>query len=250
MRLEKVKINSLKLDPQNARKHTQKNIDAIAGSLNTFGQRRPLVVWDGIVIAGNGTLEAAKSIGWEEIEITRVPVDWTHNQARAYALADNRTSELAEWDENILAEQLIELDGVGFDVAKWGFVSLQPPLDPEEQDNPYTTTVNIPQYKIVGDEPSLSELLDETKTENFISDIQASLISTEIKKFLMIAAQRHTVFNYQKIAEYYAHASPEVQALMERSALVIIDIDDAIKNGYVKYVSSIEDIKRMETGDE
>jgi ParB-like chromosome segregation protein Spo0J len=131
MKIETVTISSLTLDPENARKHSQKNIDAIAGSLTTFGQRRPLVVWENIVIAGNGTVEAAKSIGWEKIEITRVPTDWTHDQARAYALADNRTAELAEWDNDILANQLVELDSVGYEISDWGFETLNPPTDPE-----------------------------------------------------------------------------------------------------------------------
>ena len=54
----------------------------------------------------------------------------------------------------------------------------------------------------------------------------------EEKEFLIEAAKRHNRFNYRNIAEYYAQASPEMQQLMERSALVIIDIDDAIANGY------------------
>lgn len=127
MKVEEVQITTLTLDPENARKHTKKNLEAIAGSLSTFGQRRPLVVWDNIVIAGNGTLEAAKSLGWKTIEITRVPPDWTHDQARAYALADNRTAELAEWDSEILADQLIELDSVGYEISDWGFEPLAPP---------------------------------------------------------------------------------------------------------------------------
>ncbi len=131
MKVEEVPIDSLTIDPENARKHSRKNIEAIAGSLATFGQRRPLVVWDGIVIAGNGTLEAAKSIGWTQIEVTRVPPDWTHEQARAYALADNRTAELAEWDAEILSNQLIELDSVGYEISDWGFERLTPPTDPE-----------------------------------------------------------------------------------------------------------------------
>lgn len=131
MKIESVKISSLMLDPENARKHSKKNLKAIAGSLNSFGQRRPLVVWDGIVIAGNGTLEAAKSLGWDTIEITRVPPDWTHEQARAYALADNRTAELAEWDAEILANQLIELDAVGYEISDYGFEPLQPPTEPD-----------------------------------------------------------------------------------------------------------------------
>jgi hypothetical protein len=250
MKVEKVKISSLKMDPENARKHSERNVKAIAGSLDGFGQRRPLVVWDGIVIAGNGTLEAAKSLGWEEIEITRVPPDWTHDQARAYALADNRTAELAEWDSEILAEQLIELDSVGWDISEWGFDALNPPTDPGEAENPYTATVNIPQYEIVGEQPTLRELYDEGRTRELVAEIDASTAPDEVKEFLRKAANRHTVFNYQKIAEFYPHASAEVQRMMERSALVIIDLDDAIREGYVKFAATIEDIKGMETGNE
>lgn len=121
MKIEKVKIASLSTDPENARKHSSKNINAIAASLTNFGQQRPLVVWDNIIIAGNGTVEAAKSLGWTDISIIRVPADWTSDQARAYALADNRTAELAEWDPETLAGQLVDLDSMGFNVAELGF---------------------------------------------------------------------------------------------------------------------------------
>ena len=131
MQLFNVPIASLLADPENARKHSTKNIAAIKGSLSTFGQQRPLVVWDNVVIAGNGTLAAAKELGWTHIAISRVPFDWTYDQARAYALADNRTAELAEWDAERLADQLIELDAVGYEVSDWGFDALTPPLDPE-----------------------------------------------------------------------------------------------------------------------
>lgn len=133
MKIETVEITSLTLDPENARTHSQKNIDAIAGSLTTFGQRKPLVVWNHIVIAGNGTLEAALSLGWTEIVVTRAPHSWSYDEARAYALADNRTAELAEWDSTTLANQLIELDSFGWDVSDFGFAPLTPPIDPEPQ---------------------------------------------------------------------------------------------------------------------
>lgn len=131
MKVETVKVESLTPDPENARRHDQRNLDAIAGSLRAFGQRRPLVVFGSTVIAGNGTLEAAKTLGWTEISITRVPRDWTIEQARAYALADNRTAELAEWDTKVLADQLVDLDAVGWDVSEFGFEPLSPPTDPE-----------------------------------------------------------------------------------------------------------------------
>lgn len=131
MKVELVKVESLTPDPENARTHSQRNLDAIAGSLRQFGQRRPLVVYGSTVIAGNGTLEAAKSLGWTEISITRVPRDWSIEQARAYALADNRTAELATWDSVILADQLVNLDAVGWDVSEFGFEPLTPPTDPD-----------------------------------------------------------------------------------------------------------------------
>ena len=61
-----------------------------------------------------------------------------------------------------------------------------------------------------------------------------SNLSVEDKQFLLDAAKRHIVFNYQKIADYYAHSDKEVQHLMERSALVIIDLDKALQYGYMK----------------
>ena len=117
----KISIAELSLDPRNARKHSQRNLDAIAASLLKFGQRKPLVVHRGVVLAGNGTLEAARSIGWTEIEVSEVPDDWDDETAKAYALADNRTAELAEWDESELAKQLLELVEQDWDIAELGF---------------------------------------------------------------------------------------------------------------------------------
>ena len=69
------------------------------------------------------------------------------------------------------------------------------------------------------------------------------------KQFLLACATRHYVFNYSKIADYYASASKEMQELMEDSALVIIDFDDAIAKGYVKLNKRIEDILEKRVGD-
>ena len=58
--------------------------------------------------------------------------------------------------------------------------------------------------------------------------------------FLKEAAHRHSIFNYTKIADYYAHASKEMQTLMEKSALVIIDFDKAIEYGFVHLQEEIK----------
>ena len=117
----KISITDLSLDPKNARKHSARNLEAIAASLEKFGQRKPIVVHRGVVLAGNGTLEAAKSLGWTEIDVAEVPQNWDNDTAKAYALADNRTAELAEWDEGKLAKQLLELVDADWNIEELGF---------------------------------------------------------------------------------------------------------------------------------
>ena len=246
MELETVAIESLSLDPQNARKHSNRNLDAIKASLSKFGQRKPIVVHNNVVIAGNGTLEAARSIGWKEIAISRCPDDWDSDTAKAYALADNRSSELGEWGEDILAAQLAELDEKGWDTTELGFTSKEFEDIQKGEENPYTKTVNLPQYDIVGDKPAVSDLYDYEKVSQLIAEIQSANLPWEIEKFLIIAANRHTVFNYSKIAEYYAHMDPEIQELMEKSALVIIDLDDAMKYGYATFVETVTELRDQE----
>ncbi len=91
--------------PGNARKHGSRNLEAIRDSLRTFGQQRPIVTdADGVVVAGNGTLEAAKALGW--IHVAAVRTELTAEQARAYSIADNRTGDLSGWDDDALRELL------------------------------------------------------------------------------------------------------------------------------------------------
>ena len=246
MELETVAIESLILDSQNARKHSNRNLDAIKASLSKFGQRKPIVVHNNIVIAGNGTLEAAKSLGWTEIEVSVCPSDWDTDTAKAYALADNRSAELAEWGEDVLAAQLAELDEKGWDISELGFTSKEFEDMQRNEENPYTKTVNLPQYDIVGDKPVISDLYDDAKVQDLSQEIKTAGLPEDVETFLLLAANRHTVFNYSKIAEYYAYMDPEVQELMEKSALVIIDLDDAMKYGYATFVETITDLRDQE----
>jgi ParB family chromosome partitioning protein len=130
MKLETVGIETLSPDPANVRKHGQRNMDAIKASLRRFGQQKPIVVdAKGIVLAGNGTLAAARELGWREIQIVRTEL--TGSQATAFGIADNRSAELAEWDEklaDVLASLKAEdfpLEEIGFDLADLG--KLLPP---------------------------------------------------------------------------------------------------------------------------
>jgi hypothetical protein len=96
----------------------------------------------------------------------------------------------------------------------------------------YTKKVTVPVYVPQYQKPSVYELFDHMKSMQMIKRINESSVSTEDKKFLIYAAQRHIVFNFAKIADYYAHSSAEMQDLMEQSALVIVDFDKAIENGF------------------
>jgi site-specific DNA-methyltransferase (adenine-specific) len=122
MKLETWLIANLTADPQNARTHDKRNLDAIATSLTKFGQRKPIVITaEGIILAGNGTVQAAKQLKWKEVQVTITPKEWDYATARAYALADNRSAELAEWDTGVLSSQLLDLDAEGWDIRSLGF---------------------------------------------------------------------------------------------------------------------------------
>lgn len=106
-----VPIDTLHEDPANARKGHA--IDRIAASLKQYGQRKPIVInraQGGKVEAGNGTLAAARSLGWSHI--AAVFVDDDPATAAAFGIADNRTGELSEWDFDILADIMPTLDGL------------------------------------------------------------------------------------------------------------------------------------------
>jgi ParB-like chromosome segregation protein Spo0J len=120
MKLEKVALKSLVLDPKNVRDHSEASIKAIAESLEAFGQRKPVVITsDNTVVTGNGTVQAAGSLGWSDIEVVRVPSDWSDEKVAAFAIADNRTAEFSSWSTDALLEalgtfELEDLEVVGF----------------------------------------------------------------------------------------------------------------------------------------
>ena len=98
----------------------------------------------------------------------------------------------------------------------------------------YTSKVDTPIYEPKSRCPHILELVDSEKVKRMIMKINNSNVSDMEKKFLIEAAHRHSVFNYSKIADYYAYASKEMQELMEESALVIIDFDKSIELGFTK----------------
>ena len=111
---------------------------------------------------------------------------------------------------------------------------------PNKEEQKYSSKIQSPIYEPKNSKPHLVELCDKSKTHRLLKEIEKSHVSIEEKKFLIDAARRHNVFNYEKIADYYAHSSQEMQSLMEKSGLVIIDFEKAIQYGFVKVCEDIQ----------
>lgn len=95
-------------------------VDAVAASIREFGFRQPIVVdRDGVIIVGHTRLKAAKKLGMKEVPVL-VADDLTEEQVKAYRLADNKTADLSEWDEELLGSELFDLSD--FDMAQFGFM--------------------------------------------------------------------------------------------------------------------------------
>lgn len=113
-----MRITSIKPYENNPR-NNEAAVDAVANSIKEFGFRAPIIVdKDGVIIAGHTRYKAAQKIGRKTVPVI-VAEDMSPQQVKAYRLADNKTGEFAEWDENELAE---ELDGItDFNMGDFGF---------------------------------------------------------------------------------------------------------------------------------
>ena len=241
------KIGELKPYENNPR-HNDMAVDAVAASIQQFGFKNPVIIdKDGVIVAGHTRYKAAKKLGITDIPCISAD-DLSDEQIKAFRLADNKTAELAEWDEDLLGKEMQEI--INIDMSQFGFSIGEDELGEETQDDKYTLKVKIPQYEITGECPEISDMLDSSKADELIQEVEAADIPEEVRAFLIQAARRHNVFNYRNIAEYYAHAEPEVQKLFEKSALVIIDVNDAIANGYVQLATDITDIMEGEADEE
>lgn len=236
-------VNEIIPYENNPRKNDEA-VELVAASIREFGFKVPIVVdRNNVIVAGHTRLKAAAKLGLQSVPVIRAD-DLTDEQVKAFRLADNKVSEASEWDIEKLNKELSEIEGI--DMESFGFYIPDEDEFEDPEENPYSQKTNIPQYEPTGENPELSELVDETKTNELLDAINASGLSYAEKDFLRKAAQRHLVFNYKKIAEYYANADAEMQDLMEKSALVIIDYQDAIMNGFTKLSASIQ--KMLEAG--
>lgn len=246
--ITKVKLSYIRPYEKNAKIHGREQLEKLKASIQEFGFVNPcLIDRDYNLIAGHGRVMAAEELGMETVPCVFVE-GLTDEQRRAYILADNKLAELAEWDDVLVASELAELAEVGFDISLTGFEMQAVDLE-DVEDEKYVKNVDIPHYEPSGEPVSILDCYDLDKYEDLLVGIGEADITDAEKEFLMYAASRHIVFNYKKIADYYASATPEMQALMEDSALVIIDVNDAIAKGFARLQSYLDEIEEREHED-
>ena len=233
---------------RNSRTHSAEQIAQIAASIREFGWTNPVLI-DGEngIIAGHGRVLAAHKLG--ETQVPTIELSHMSDiQKRAYIIADNKLALNAGWDNEMLALELGALGNLGFDINLIGFSAeeLKLLMDIAEADAIYSNKITVPIYEPRNKKPPIEDLYDDTKAINLIADIKKSKLTQKEKDFLMAAASRHIVFNYSKVADFYAHASKECQELIEKSALVIVDYKQAIENGFVHLSAQIDDLNGEE----
>lgn len=130
-RLEVVDLETLRQDPENLRVHPERNRSAVRSSIDRFGAARSVVIdGDGVIRAGNGTVSAAIDQGLKEAVVVEVDGDqvvavrrrnWTPEEAAAYAVVDNKTSDLSEFDYEALAAKIPEFEASGMNLESLGW---------------------------------------------------------------------------------------------------------------------------------
>lgn len=244
MKIEQLNINDIKPYDKNPRKN-DKAVDRVANSIKEFGFQQPIVVDKNMVIVvGHTRYKAAKKLNLSKIPV--VIADVSEEKLQAYRIADNKLNELADWDEDLLFEEISEI-AINGNEQLTGFSAEEiNSILNKADETAYTTKIDTPIYTPKGLRPLVKELYSEDRCSELIVKITQSNIPEDVKDFLIKASYRHRVFDYENIAEFYAHADAEVKTLMEDSALVIIDFERAIELGYVNLT---KDLKQNYTDD-
>jgi len=230
-KIERVKVQDLKFYPDNPRKHSKEQIEKLAKQIKQVGFNQPIIIdEDNQVMVGNGRLEAADHLNMEELPCIRYS-ELTQLQKKQLILADNKLNDLSSWDNNLVDTWLRQLSEADMDAYF--------DVNFDDLENTYSDKIQIPTYEPSEIKPDVDKLVNMKKVKFLIEEINNSDVPADVKEFLRLAAYRHAVFSYKDIASFYANSDKKVQDLMEKSALVIIDFNKAVENGFVEFTESI-----------
>jgi len=246
----RIRAGDLQGADYNPRDIDQDSLRGLQASVDEFGMPQP-IIWNKRTQRLIGGHQRLKTLGPDD-ETDVIVMDLTEVREKALNVALNNPNIQGSWTESItdLLQEIevavpdltsvLRFDTLLDDITS----SIDSDLNgggegPVLSEN-YTRKIETPIYEPHGDKPDESELYDREKTDALIDDIdECEDLPEEVRDFLINAAERHTVFRFDRIAEYYAHAPAKVQDLMEQSACVIIDFERAIELGYVKLTESM-----------
>lgn len=226
-------------NPANWRRHPREQLAALEGMLEAVGWVQRVIVnrTTGRMVDGHARVELAIKRGEPAVPV--LFVELTPDEERVVLAGLDPIGGLAATDQAQL-DALLEGVETGSDALDEFLASLAGGAGGGA--NPYTMEIKAPTYRPTGEAPVPVELFDDRKARELRTQIEAADgLDDETRRFLLLAADRHTVFDFARIAEFYAHAPAEVQDLMEASALVIIDYGAAISGGFVALMGGLQE---------
>lgn len=231
MKLYTVKVEDLVDADYNPNVMEERDFENLENSIERYGYIEPIIVnkRNNVIVGGHHRLRVLKKKGIKEVDVVYVDLD--ENDEKRLNIALNRIS--GYWDIDKLEEVVNDLmadDPSLIDFTGLSEFELDSMFSVEDVDFlGKDSFINDDTYvkEITGKVSEICELCDHTKTDELINDInnafEKDLIDKKQQEFLICAAQRHLVFNYANIAEYYTHQNKNMQDLMKQSALIILD---------------------------
>lgn len=242
--IKTLKVKELFPNEKNPRKISDHNFQRLKKKIEKQGfHTPPKIDNDGVLLGGNMRYRALVDMGMGDLEIPVMypPKQLTEKERQEVIVSDNLQE--GEWDFDVLANEFdIDLNELGLEI---------PIIETtQENENIYTDKISTPNYEPKKDvPPPLSDLFNTDKYFELIKQIKEKKLQPDAELFLTLAASRHIVFNYENIAEFYCHQNEDIQCLMEKSALVIIDFEKAIEEGFIKLTNEIQETLNNNGGD-
>ncbi len=186
MNYEYLNIAELQPAERNARKHAERDIEAIKKSIEEFGFNDPIGVWgpENTIVEGHGRLQAASELGLEKVPVVHLD-HLTDEQRRAYALAHNRTAELSEWDLEVMDAELAEIFDIDMDAFGFDEFGPEESIDDIQEDDFEVKKPEEPRTKrgdvwILGEHRLLcGDSTEPAEIAEFLGECKADLLLTD-----------------------------------------------------------------------
>jgi hypothetical protein len=239
-------LSEIKPYPNNARHHPHRQIARLCSSIRRFGFTTPIGLDDeNIIIYGHGRYEAAKKLKLEKVPVI-ILTGLSEEEKSALRIADNRLTEMSNWDPDVLISELSALFDAEIDLSFLDLDRLLARDDPNQNDNQYTQKIGSIFYEPKNKKPELKSLYDDQKYVDLKTAIDQSTVDDETKKFLTLCATRHIRFRFDRIADFYAHSDEITKKLLRDQLAVIIDYDQAIEQGYIDLNEKINKLRQSD----